>query len=340
MSPDRRMGLHCRSPVRRMGENECLLERRRCRGFHQLLNPRRLRDGSIASEATTDAAYDGPAIRSRKDSSVSNPKMLKVLVTGSAGAVGQAVCKELQAAGHRVRGLDKIETPGVADAMIGNLTDEESVDIAVMGMDAVVHLGAHPTDGNFKNRLLGPNFLGVYHVMDACRRHGIKHATLASSCQVVSGIKRKREILDDPIRLEEGRVPTNHYALSKCWAEDVGEMYARQVGMSVIAVRIGWLPRSERDIESMLSSPRSQGMYLSHDDAGRFFRLCVETAPGGYHVVFATSKPGDGQYPLDMEPAKELIGYEPQDIFPDGLSLDMQKLLDNRNAEQEATQGD
>lgn len=267
---------------------------------------------------------------------MSDSKLLKVLVTGSAGAVGQAVCRELQAAGHRVRGLDKVETEGVEDAMIANLTDEESVEIAVMGMDAVIHLGAHPNDGNFQHRLLGPNFLGVYNVMDACRKHNVKRVTLASSCQVVSGIKRKKDEVDSPIRLDEGRAPTNHYALSKCWLEDVGEMYARQVHMSVIAVRIGWLPRSERDVESILANPRSQNMYLSHGDAGRFFRLCAEVAPPGYHAVFATSKPGDGNYALDIAPARELIGYDPQDTFPEGLSPEMQKLLDAKKAEQAA----
>ena len=41
-----------------------------------------------------------------------------VLVTGSAGRIGRAVCAELLARGHRVRGFDRVPSPGPDDRVM------------------------------------------------------------------------------------------------------------------------------------------------------------------------------------------------------------------------------
>jgi len=49
--------------------------------------------------------------------------LVKVLVTGSAGTIGRAVCKELVRRGHLVRGFDIESNPDLNDQVIGNLID-------------------------------------------------------------------------------------------------------------------------------------------------------------------------------------------------------------------------
>ena len=50
-----------------------------------------------------------------------------VLVTGSAGRIGRAAVDALTAAGWRVRGFDRMPTPGAAESITGDLTDAEAL---------------------------------------------------------------------------------------------------------------------------------------------------------------------------------------------------------------------
>ena len=50
-----------------------------------------------------------------------------VLVTGSAGRIGRAVVAELQTRGLPVRGFDRVPTPGLADCVVGDLTDGQAL---------------------------------------------------------------------------------------------------------------------------------------------------------------------------------------------------------------------
>jgi NAD(P)-dependent dehydrogenase (short-subunit alcohol dehydrogenase family) len=63
---------------------------------------------------------------------------MKILVTGSAGNVGRPVCRELSRRGHEVRGLDRVPTPGLRDAIVADIADEAPVRDAVRGVQAVV----------------------------------------------------------------------------------------------------------------------------------------------------------------------------------------------------------
>ena len=71
--------------------------------------------------------------------------------------------------------------------------------------------------------------------------------------------------------------PQDHYGLSKVWAESMGEMYARQYGTPVVAVRIGWCPRDTGEAIE-LARKGGKSAFLSHSDAGRFFTLAVESS--------------------------------------------------------------
>ena len=59
--------------------------------------------------------------------------------------------------------------------------------------------------------------------------------------------------------------------------------------------------------------------WLSHGDAGRFFLACVETEldAGQFEILFACSKPV-GFERIDIEPTRRILGYEPEDTWPEG----------------------
>src|SRR5438067_11145549 len=98
----------------------------------------------MASPANNDSVTrDGDAM----------PQPTTVLVTGSAGRIGQAAVRELKARGHTVRGFDLAPTPGADVSLVGNLTDAAAVRRATAGCDALVHLAATPDDDDFMSQL-------------------------------------------------------------------------------------------------------------------------------------------------------------------------------------------
>ena len=241
----------------------------------------------------------------------------RVLVTGATGAVGQPLCRELLERGHTVRGMARRPTPGLTDAIVGDVADRDAVRRAVDGMDTIGHLAAYPDDADFLDVLLDPNVRGLFHVCDAAREFGVERLVLASTVQVIGG----RGYRGPTARVADGVSPTNHYALTKVWAEAAAEMYARRHGLSAVSVRIGWLPRDAANARYLNAAAHGPAIYLSPGDAGRFFRCCVESPrpePSNSLIVFATSRP-PGTPVLDIEPARELLGYEPIDQWPEGL---------------------
>lgn len=256
-------------------------------------------------------------------SSAPTPK--RVLVTGSAGAVGNAVCQHLMARGHTVRGVDIRPTENVPDALQGDLAEKELVYRAVEGMDTVIHLAAYVNNGDLVETLMRPNVISPYYICEAAREHGVTRLILASSVQVIEGFGRGERT----IHTDEGMKPRNFYALTKAWGEVMGDMYAAMYQIGVIHVRIGWLPRSLQQAQAIARSPYGQNIYLSYADAQRFFACCVEAdvpAPGEALVFFAGSRPNQGIPHMDMEPARRLLGYEPQDTWPENMPFRPEEL--------------
>jgi hypothetical protein len=98
--------------------------------------------------------------------------------------------------------------------------------------------------------------------------------------------------------------------------------------MGLVAKDDGWrIPEALwAQMEPLLPAPKehpaSRAIFLSPRDAACFFVRAVEAElpPGGFHVVFVTSR-GDTHQGLDLEPARKLLGYGPRDVYPDGLDF-------------------
>jgi uronate dehydrogenase len=234
----------------------------------------------------------------------------RVLVTGAAGAIGQPVCAELVRRGHHVRALDLVASPGIEDQRVGSIEDAELVRSAMEGMDTVVHLAAMPNDADFP-LLVGPNVIGLYNVLNAARAANARRVVLASSVQVVSGARD----LPRPLTADVRR-PSNHYALTKIWAEQMAEMYARRYGLSSIVARVCWMVRDVAEARR-LHRWNAGEHYLSRADAGRFFACAIEAKDIDFAILYAVGPDGDTF--VDLETAKNTIGYLPTDHWPDGL---------------------
>ena len=251
----------------------------------------------------------------------SDPK--RVLVTGSTGAIGAPLCQYLQRRGHTVRGFARRPSEGLDDYVMGDLNDRDKVRSAAEGMDVIVHLGAYPNPADFVDVLLQPNVVGTYNICEAAVEFDVQRLVLASTVQVITGhlYPGSAYIEGRAVTVEDGPAPNNHYALTKAWSETAGEMYARVHNLSVISVRIGWLPRNREEAAVLQSRPIGPDIFFSHDDSNRFHTCCIESpnpAPGQSVILHATSIPAHFER-MDLEPARRVIGYEPQDVWPQGL---------------------
>ncbi|WP_161967286.1 NAD-dependent epimerase/dehydratase family protein [Fimbriiglobus ruber] len=254
----------------------------------------------------------------------------RVLVTGSAGRVGRAAVKGLTAAGHHVVGFDRVPTPGLppAQSLVAPLSDVAALRAAVAdGVDCVIHLAAAPDDAafprkpppddgdNFLSDLVPSNLVGPYHVMEAVRTAGVRRVILASTGQVVDGHLRSDDV---PVTATMLPRPRYLYACTKVFLEALGQVYATQHGITVLAVRLGWCPRDLGQVAEIRASHLGQDVFFSPGDVGRFFAAAVgaEKLPQ-YAVVYAGSRPVHNMR-YDLDAPRKLFGYEPQDQWPTG----------------------
>jgi len=239
-----------------------------------------------------------------------------VLVTGSAGRIGRAAVAALSAAGWRVRGFDRAPTPGAAESITGDLTDAEALRRAARGVQAMIHLGASPDDDDFLTRLLPNNLVGLHHALEAAREAGVKRLLLASTGQV-----NWWQQIDGPLPIhpDDPFTPRHWYAVTKVAAEAAGKAFAKSGTMTVLAVRLGWCPRTRDQVAEIAASERGKSTYLSPGDAGRFFARALEAdLPTVFFALFVASRPL-GKVIFDLAPTKALLGWAPEDQWPVGV---------------------
>jgi nucleoside-diphosphate-sugar epimerase len=261
---------------------------------------------------------------------LSMSKQKRILVTGSAGRIGRAVVAEMAARGHEVVGLDRVPTPGLPPerSFVANLTDAEVLRRAATGAGAIIHLAATPDDAhyprgeapndgdNFLTELLPNNVVGPYQVMEAARALKVPRVVLASTGQVIAGHLLSGNV---PIAPEAPYQPRYLYACTKVFLEALGQVYAKEHGIEVLAVRLGWCPRPGQE-EEFAQSEFGKDVYLSPGDAGRFFAAAAE-APKlpPFAVVYASSRYVN-KHTYDLSSARELLGWEPKDRWPEGMA--------------------
>jgi uronate dehydrogenase len=152
----------------------------------------------------------------------------RLLLTGAAGGLGQALRPRLKANCKVLRSADRVAF-GLAgeqeEFVLADLADASAVMGMMQGVDAVVHLGGVSTEAAFEPILQG-NILGVYNLYEAARKQGVKRIVFASSNHVTGFYKQSETInASHPAR------PDSLYGVSKAFGEDLSRFYFDRYGI-------------------------------------------------------------------------------------------------------------
>ena len=106
-----------------------------------------------------------------------------ILVTGASGFIGQAVVEALLRSGHHVRTLTRSVDPSAAthpllERATGDVRDLPSLERAMAGVRAVVHLAAMKNDEPESGEV---NIGGAKNLIEACRIAGVKRIVNVST---------------------------------------------------------------------------------------------------------------------------------------------------------------
>ncbi|MFM7149099.1 MAG: NAD-dependent epimerase/dehydratase family protein [Gemmataceae bacterium] len=114
---------------------------------------------------------------------------MKVLVTGGGGFLGSAIVRLLIEDGYQVRSLARNRYPELAklgvDQIQGDLSSFETVRLAAMGCDSIIHTAAKAGIGGRLSEYWRVNVQGTENVLQACHSNGISRLVHTSSPSVV-----------------------------------------------------------------------------------------------------------------------------------------------------------
>ena len=235
-------------------------------------------------------------------SSPASPRRLRrLLLTGAAGGVGRVMREQLRPFAEILRVSD-ISPLGKAlggheEVVPCDLADKAAVRALVAGCDGIVHLGGVSVERPFEE-ILEANIRGAFNLYEGVRHQGNCRVVFASSNHTV-GFYKQSERIDSNARCR----PDGNYGLSKCFGEDLAQLYFDRHGVETVSIRIG----------STFPEPTNRRMlatWLSYRDLLNLMEASLFTPKVGHTIVFGASANRDQWW--DNSGAAQL-GWTPQD---------------------------
>jgi UDP-glucose 4-epimerase len=164
---------------------------------------------------------------------------MRVLVTGSAGHLGEALVRTLKDLQHEVVGLDILESPFTTH--VGSIADRSCVRRCMSGVRAVFqaatlhkpHLATHS-----RQDFVDTNITGTLNLLEEAVTAGVESFVFTSTTSVFG------DALVPPVGSpaawvteEVTPVPKNIYGVTKAAAEDLCQLFHKNQGLACIVLR-------------------------------------------------------------------------------------------------------
>jgi nucleoside-diphosphate-sugar epimerase len=232
----------------------------------------------------------------------------RVLVTGSAGHLGEALVRVLRAAGREVAGIDLLDSPFTTVA--ASVCDRDAVRGCLVGVDAVLHTATlhKPHVGSHQRQaFVDTNVTGTLVLLEEAVAAGVATFVFTSTTSAFGRALTPRP--GQPaawITEEAASVPRNIYGVTKTAAEDLCEIIHRDYGLPVVVLRTSRFfpePDDRDEVRAAYTDPNVKANeYLNRrvdiQDVVDAHLLAIARAPAaGFakYIVSATTPftPGD-----------------------------------------------
>jgi nucleoside-diphosphate-sugar epimerase len=227
---------------------------------------------------------------------------MRILVTGSAGHLGEALVRVLRADGYDVVGLDVLSSPFTD--VVGPVDDRAVVRDAIAGADAVLHaatLHKPHVDSHTRQDFVDTNVTGTLALLEEAVDAGVSRFVFTSTTSAFG-----RALVPPPgapatwIDERVAPRPKNIYGATKVAAEDLCELVHRDHGLAVLVLRTSRFFPEEDDREEVRAAyPAANAkvnelLYRRADiaDIVQAHRLALERAPEigfGRYIISATT---------------------------------------------------
>jgi len=164
---------------------------------------------------------------------------MKVLVTGSAGHLGEALVRALRGLRYEVLGLDLLPSPFTTH--VGSITDRSCVRRSLGGVQVVFHaatLHKPHVATHSPQDFVDTNLTGTLNLLEESAAAGIESCVLTSTTSVFG------EALVPPagapaawVTEEVTPIPKNIYGVTKAAAEDLCQLFHRNAGLACVVLR-------------------------------------------------------------------------------------------------------
>lgn len=221
---------------------------------------------------------------------------MTALVTGATGFLGLYIVEQLVARGTRVRALcrrpsDELARLGV-EVVHGDLRHPETTADACRGVESVFHVAGVAGIWGSWNHFYGINTLGTRHILEGCRRHGVRRLVYTSSPSVTFDGSDQRGI-------DEGAPYARrwlcHYPHTKALAEQEVLAADGRDGLRTCALRphLIWGPRDRHLIPRLIERARSGQLRRVGDGRNLIDMVYVENAAAAHlQAADALAEPG------------------------------------------------
>ncbi len=227
---------------------------------------------------------------------------MKILVTGSAGHLGEALVRTLRDAKFDVVGLDVVKSPYTS--VVGSIVDRAIVKRCMTDVRAVIHaatLHKPHVATHSRQAFVDTNITGTLNLLEEATAAGIGCFVFTSTTSVFG-----HALLPAPespaawITEDVTPIPKNIYGATKAAAEDLCQLFHEKYGLACLVLRTSRFFPEEDDssaIREAYSDDNAKANELLFrrvdiEDAVSAHMLAVERAPAigfGRYIVSATT---------------------------------------------------